>query len=563
MNPNPSLSLRSTLALILAAATLCLGLAFADRAGAAAPIEPGPAPSRIVLNPTATPATSQLVTWRTDAATTTGGGEIVPVAGGATVSAPATVGATVNFEGWPYSSIHHTVEFTGLAPDTAYRYRVGGAAGWSPWMELRTARTDGAKPWNLMYFGDAQNGLDASWRPVVDQAFERTPDAELALHAGDLINRSSNDYEWSQWFDGVAGHAERINTMPITGNHERSGDSDYVQFREHFANPGNGPAGAAATVWYTDYQGVRLIALDGNGTAMFEQIDFLRDALANNPNRWSVVSIHQPVFSGSVGRDNFLLRDLLLPILEEFNVDLVLQGHDHVYARGHLRSRETSGPGVHTGPTFVVSVAGPKYYNLAPAEENNWTENGATRVAGYQHTSTYQPIRFDGDRIFYRSYIAAKGDFADSPGGVGDLLDSFTIIKKADGSKEVHEGIVERKPGEEPKQPVTGKPKKLKIQRVSRLRRAGAARVVVSIPAAGTLRVTGKAKGRRFKGIRPLVRKPGKARKLTVKLAPTAKAKRHLRRKGRLGVRAVFTFKPRSGKAQRVTRDLTLVRARR
>ncbi len=558
MNPNPLLPLISKLSLTLLTAFACLGLALATTAGAAAPIEPSPTPSRIVLNPTATPATSQLVTWRTDAATTAGRGEIVPAAGGATTAVTGTVGETVNFEDWAYSSIHHTVEFTGLVPDTAYRYRVGGEAGWSEWTEFRTARTDATKPWNLMYFGDAQNGLDVSWRPVVEQAFAHTPDAELALHAGDLINRSSNDHEWSQWFDGVAGHAERINTMPITGNHEKSGDSDQIQFREHFANPGNGPADAAATVWYTDYQGVRLIALDGNGTALFDQIEFLRDALRDNPNKWSIVSIHQPVFSGSIGRDNALLRQFLLPVIEELDVDLVLQGHDHVYARGHLTSKETSTPGVQTGPTFVVSVAGPKYYLLSPAEENNWNQNGATRVAGYQHTSTFQPIRIDGDRIFYRSFIAAKGDLADSPGQVGDLLDSFTIIKKADGSKEVHEGIVERKP-------VTGgKPAvgKLKVNRISKLRRAGTARAVVSLPGAGTLRVTGKAAGKRFKGIRPLTRKAGKAKKLNLKLAPARKAKKLLKRKGRLKVKAIFHFKPKAGKAQKVTRTVTLIRKR-
>ncbi len=554
MNPNPSLSLPSKLTLALLALLCCLGLALTPAASAEdIPFAPSPVPSRIVLNPTATPATSQFVTWRTDEATTQGKAEIAPAAGGGATTVSSTTGQPVDFENWPYRSIHHSATFTGLSPDTAYRYRVGGDGGWSPWMQFRTARADGAKPWKLLYFGDAQNGLDVSWRPVVDQAFERTPDADLALYAGDLINRSSNDYEWGQWFDGVAGHADRINTMPITGNHEKSGDGGGVQFREHFTNPGNGPTDAAATVWYTDYQGVRMIALDGNGTAAYEQVDFLRDALRSNPNRWSIVSIHQPIFSGSTGRDNALLRMLLLPVIEEFNVDLVLQGHDHVYARGHLKAHESAAPGTQTGPVFVVSVAGPKYYALAPAEENNWTLNGATRVTGFQQTSTYQPITIDGDRIQYRSYIAAKGELSDAPGKVGDLLDSFTVVKRADGSKTVHEGIVERAPETGPK-PVG----RLKVDRIQVQRRTGTAKASLSVPSAGTLKVTGKARG--AKGLVPRSRKSAKATKLSLKLNPAGKAKRQLRRKGRVKVKAVFTFKPRSGKAQKVTRAITLVR---
>ncbi|MDQ2623011.1 MAG: metallophosphoesterase family protein [Actinomycetota bacterium] len=550
------LGLRSTLTnlTLILLSSACVFLSVAASARASVDPAPSASPSRIVLNPTAQPATSQFVTWRTDAGTITGKAEIAPAAGGPATTVPSTPGDPVNFADWTYSSIHHSVTFTGLAPDTTYRYRVGGDTGWSEWMEFRTAKPNGDKPWKLLYFGDAQNNLDTSWRPVVERAYENSPDAEFALYAGDLINRSSNDFEWGQWFDGLAGHTSRINTMPITGNHEKSGDSGGIQFREHFTNPGNGPADAAATVWYTDYQGVRMIALDGNGTAAYDQVEFLREALKTNPHKWSIVSIHQPVFSGAVGRDNLLIRMLMLPVIEEYNVDLVLQGHDHVYARGHLDSFKTTA-GTQTGPVFVVSVAGPKYYALAPDDVNNWNLNGATRVTGYGQTSTYQPITFDGDRIHYRSYIAAKGEESTATGQIGDLADSFTIVKKADGSKVVHEGIVERQLDTGPK-PVG----KLKVNKVSSLRRAGAARVAVTLPAAGTLRVTGKAKGKRFNGIRPLIRKSGKAKRLSLKLTPTGKAKRVLKRRGRLKVKTVFTFRPKSGKAQKVTRTVTLIR---
>ena len=326
------LGIRSTLTnlTLILLSSACVFLAVAVSARASADPAPSASPSRIVLNPTAQPATSQFVTWRTDAGTTAGKAEIAPAAGGPTTTVPSTPGDPVNFADWTYSSIHHSVTFTGLTPDTTHRYRVGGDSGWSEWMEFRTAKPNGDKPWKLLYFGDAQNNLDTSWRPVVEKAYANSPDAEFALYAGDLINRSSNDFEWGQWFDGLAGHTSRINTMPITGNHEKSGDSGGIQFREHFTNPGNGPADAAATVWYTDYQGVRMIALDGNGTAAYDQVEFLREALRTNPHKWSIVSIHQPVFSGAVGRDNLLIRMLMLPVIEEYNVDLVLQGHERV-----------------------------------------------------------------------------------------------------------------------------------------------------------------------------------------------------------------------------------------
>src|SRR3546814_11144407 len=62
------------------------------------------------------------------------------------------------------------------------------------------------------------------------------------------------------------------------------------------------------------------------------------------------------MFSPRQDRDNALLREHLLPVLERHRVDLVLQGHDHVYGR---RGGLVEGQGT---PQYVVSVTGAKQY---------------------------------------------------------------------------------------------------------------------------------------------------------------------------------------------------------
>ena len=53
-----------------------------------------------------------------------------------------------------------------------------------------------------------------------------------------------------------------------------------------------------------------------------------------NDKKWTIVTFHHPIFSASTGRDNPMLRALWKPLLDHYNVDLALQGHDHSYARG-------------------------------------------------------------------------------------------------------------------------------------------------------------------------------------------------------------------------------------
>ena len=55
-----------------------------------------------------------------------------------------------------------------------------------------------------------------------------------------------------------------------------------------------------------------------------EQVTALLKTLKSNPNRWTVVTFHHPVFSTKSGRDNKLLRDHLKPVFDRRGVDLVL-----------------------------------------------------------------------------------------------------------------------------------------------------------------------------------------------------------------------------------------------
>ena len=191
-------------------------------------------------------------------------------------------------------------------------------------------------------------------------------------------------------------------------------------WRPQFAFPVQGvPAGLEETVYYIDYQGVRFVSLDSN-TDYAAQLPWLRSVLEDNPNRWTVVTFHHPVFSPAKDRDNVKLRAAWKPIFDEFRVDLVLNGHDHTYARtGYV----LTGAGVENVPSgyqqaydpsigtvYVVSVSGPKMYEITKGQY-------ARRVA--ENTQLYQIIEIDDFELKYRAYTAT-----------GELYDAFTLEKE-------------------------------------------------------------------------------------------------------------------------------------
>lgn len=383
-------------------------------------------PDRITLSPTATPSVSQTVTWRTgtDVASVA---QHEPVSGGTVVT---TTGSTTGEAG---GATYHRATLDGLRPGTAYRYRVGDGETWSAWAEFTTAGASG-EPFRFLYFGDVQNDITAGAAPVVRAAYDAVPDARVAVHAGDLINDADDDGQWAEWFAAQGGRSASVNHVAAIGNHEYDSWDVSGFWNLQFPGTGNGPGDDDLddTVWYTDYQGVRFIALNSNYTNapwfdvhdwMEDQEAWLEDVLADNPHRWTVVAFHQPVFANSSGRSGLVVREYWLDVFEEYDVDLVLQGHDHSYGRGNLRANRVDDH-AHTGPVYTVAVTGPKFYDPVTTD---WLAGGAEVRAQRGQTQTYQVVSVSDDELVYESRTAD-----------GTVVDGFTVDRSA-GTKVVRD----------------------------------------------------------------------------------------------------------------------------
>jgi hypothetical protein len=402
--------------------------------------ESSPVPDRITMTLAGDPTTTRAVSWRTDTSVATPQAQIAEVTGGTQFKATATTVAASSSTpvqaDFATPAIFHTVEFTGLEPSTRYLYRVGDGLNWSEWIEFDTASTEN-EPFSLIYLGDAQNDIKEHWSRVIRRAYSDRPEAELIIHAGDLVNTSTSDKEWAEryvaggWIDGM------VTNVATPGNHEYSGPVLSPYWRPQFAYPLNGPQGEGTiyeamkeSVYYVDYQGVRIISLNSNSGAAAGatadwwriQAEWLEEVLQNNPNEWTIVTFHHPVFANSPSRDNRDLRNAWRPIFEKYGVDLVLQGHDHSYARGNVVDGVS---GVSGGVVYVVSVSGPKMYDLS---DQNWTQNGAQQRKALKNMQLYQLIDVAAGVLRYEARTAD-----------GKPYDLFEILKDADGNKTIVE----------------------------------------------------------------------------------------------------------------------------
>ena len=446
---------------------------------------PSAIPDRIILTWTGDTARTQAVTWRTDASVAKAFAQIAlataaPKFVDAAKDVPAITQALVTDLG---PARFHSAVFTGLEPATLYGYRVGDGVNWSEWFHFRTAAAT-PEPFTFIYFGDAQNDIKSLWSRVIRGAFTEVPRARFIVHAGDLINRGTSDAEWGEWHAAGGWVNGMVPSVPTPGNHEYTlskaeRDAQFLvweeahaqalaaaknagkepspeliaekfvpraplspHWRPQFALPENGPRGLEESAYFLDFQGTRIVSLNSN-ERLAEQVPWLESILAANPNKWTVVTFHHPVYSSAKGRDNTLLRQLWQPVFDRHRVDLVLQGHDHTYARSGLRVSDNLASGSNardaaSGTVYVVSVSGPKMYDL---DREDWMKRAA------EDTQLYQAITINGDRLTYQARTA-----------IGDLYDAFELHKRAGQPNELVERVPATPESRRAKPPAAPKP---------------------------------------------------------------------------------------------------------
>jgi len=240
----------------------------------------------------------------------------------------------------------------GLKPNTLYSYRVGKKGAWSDIGSFTTAKA-GKEPFEFIYVTDTQAHTDEMFdvsRITVEAAHRHVPDARFLLITGDLIDSSgaeSSEWEWEQWFETMQDVWLRLPIAPVQGNHDKS---PYNNMFYHFNTD------VSFNAQQTDEKAKT--AMDGTvysfvcGDALFLVINFedmsggepyfsaleqwmRRQVVAHSDAKWRIVAYHKAMFTGHArrlaGTEGIVLRSRFVPVFQDLGIDLLIQGHDHMY----------------------------------------------------------------------------------------------------------------------------------------------------------------------------------------------------------------------------------------
>ena len=325
-----------------------------------------------------------------------------------------------------------------LKPNTTYVYRIVSGNLKS---KVFSFKTNGTGDFGFIFVGDPQIGTStvigdtAQWNKTLNKATTMFPDASLLVSAGDQVNYGYSTEQHQSFLSPQTIPSYSI--APSIGNHDNMGSIHTSHFMlPNVSNYGQSTAGS--NYWYT-YNNVLFMHLNTNNLSVAEHRAFMEDAIARAPAvDWKFVVLHHSLYSAADHSqdDNVLeLRNTLPPVFDELDVDVVLQGHDHVYVRSYMMNGVTpdNAAGVQsstlnpTGILYMIAntATGSKYYNII----SNSIISSYAAVKIQEKTLTFSHVEITKHTFKITTYRTNDGS----------VMDTFLIRKTSEAAGHVHD----------------------------------------------------------------------------------------------------------------------------
>lgn len=396
----------------------------------------------------------------------------------------------VTIDGVKYYS--NKVIVKNLKADTNYYYQVMQNG---KWQDAEVYTTKSFSEFSFLYVGDPQIGASKNqtsteqekmvsagnevsstaadnlaarndgynWNNILNDAVKDHSNVSFIVSAGDQVNAGKNEREYAAYLG-----ADALTSLPVAttiGNH----DSVSNQYSLHFNNPNAFSSSdanyiqgqtEAGTDYYYSYGNVLFIVLDTNNYNCATHENVMKKAISENKDaKWRIVVFHQDIFGSGYDHsdsDGMVLRTQLTPLMDKYDIDVVLQGHDHTYSRTYqlqgdgkdhtaygkdvdMKSADyitqnncyqivddtESGTVVNPKGTVYLeanSATGSKFYNLIASKQDYISERSQT------WTPSYSVVTVTDNSFSVKTYDAStRQELAGSS--------SYKIVKKAETQK--------------------------------------------------------------------------------------------------------------------------------
>lgn len=309
---------------------------------------------------------------------------------------------------------YYVVKLRNLKHGHSYRYRASTGGVCSEWYCFTIPEESNINT-SFIYCGDVQDTIHGIANMMLRKAFQNHSDAQFLVCGGDLNERPTDQY-WNEAFRSLDSVCQHLPVLAVAGNHEylkniiRKLERRFTLTHSYYLDSKIDDN----HVFTIQINNVQLFLLNSNREVpyLMQQARWLEQELKASDAKWKIVVLHHPLYSIRGRWHNYFQRMAFDKIIRKHGVDIVLQGHEHAYAR-MTSFTDNLQP---TTPLYTIS-------HLSPTNKKAKYDVNFDRVStGHQH---YQKIFAHGDTLTMEAYDAVTGSLSD----VIDIVKSGTQIQ--------------------------------------------------------------------------------------------------------------------------------------
>jgi len=353
-------------------------------------------------------------------------------------------------------TVAHKSTISDLADNTEYVYRIVSGELASDLYYFSTG--DMADGFTFAFAGDPQVGRtdmendEEGWETTVDAILDQNVD--FMLSSGDQVHQNDTASYNKFFYNKLAG----LTTATIVGNHDNN-----AMYNDYFNMPNVSEQYGAAEAegdYYFVYGNTLFMCLNTNNlhadtpnqsledegvepltdqvkeynkAAVQEHVDFMTEVVEAYPDViWKTVVFHQSIYSVSAHRDDLYvteIKETLEPTLIDLDIDVVLMGHDHCYARTYMMNDIDTPDNANGVQSSVLNSNGILYITADSASGNKY---GAVATEDYAAVTSVSDM--DNRRPTFSVMNVTNNEYEIVTYYSDNLeeLDRFTINKNVD-----------------------------------------------------------------------------------------------------------------------------------
>ncbi len=281
--------------------------------------------------------------------------------------------------------------FPSLTPNSTIHYSVYNSSmgGWTADRTFETASNLDVTDFSFSVLGDSRTYVK-DWQAVANA----TEETEFMLFMGDIVASGSVENQWDDWMSYGENLVSDNLIFHCYGNHDK-GNGNYENL---FVLPDN-------EFYYSfEYGNAVFICLDSENSSNTTQYNWLLSTLESNKDKtWKIIFFHRPFYtSGGHAGEMDPYFGTWWKAFDDYNVDLIFNGHVHNYQRAKPVNRNvsTTNPvaqyGSNTGQGICQIVSGGAGAPLYTPELTPWLEVAEDKLH-------YCTIDITGDELILKA----------------------------------------------------------------------------------------------------------------------------------------------------------------